>query len=470
MAYYSDEQDKQDVNNPEGAVKPGSSVVSSAPGAGATNAPAETAKSSSPSGSKPSPFVGINEYLKANQSQAGKLGSTVNNYVGNKIDTANQKLGEAGNQFASDVDKNTVKLDENLTNQIKQDPTALTADPNKVQQVKNLSKAYAGPTDFQTSSQFQGVNPQLQKAQQASKDLTNQQGQNNVLTNLQLDTRGGKLNRGAATLDQGLLGGSKLAQANLAPAIEKGKTFQSNIDTAIQNAMNKVSGAQKTSSETNQAMKDLFSQQFGGLKSGLEQRATQANAQTKQRMSDIQDKVINNPQDLTAEELNFLGTDRGSLEQARNDFLKYAPNQGIAGAKGALGQYFSTQDPGANYQNIANAEDFARSQALAQLSGQDGILTGAGQGFNPDAINFDLAGLQNYINPYKVAGKQKEQEQQAALLAAQQAAQEAADREAVRKAMSGQWDSTKQNFSGNAVTPGFMQQPGYGTSGGYGKL
>ncbi len=301
---------------------------------------------------------------------------------------------------------------------------ALTADANKVKQVQHMNEGYKGPTDFQTSSQFQAVNPELQKAQQAGTDLGNAAGQKNVLTNYQLDTRGGKVNRGAATLDQGLLGASKEAQANLGGAKTAAKGIDANLQSAIQNSLSKVAQAKQTSADTNKQFNDLFTGQFAQQQQGLENKAAQQRLADRDRINSVIGHASDHTYNLSGEEAANLGIDQNTAQQARALGLNLGDYVQGAGSANITGQ------------NVATADDYARAQALSQLSGmQSSYLTDPSQAgkFSGGGINFNKAGLQGAIAQKQQAQAQAAQQaaaQQAAAQAAAQAARDAAARAA----------------------------------------
>lgn len=416
MAFYSedDDQNQQAGNGTDqpGVSKPGSGLVgggNQTQGGAAAAAPGEQAKQSTPGNA--SPFVGINEYLKSNKQQSGKLGGMVGGFVGNKVDQASQKLGQAEQDFGKQVDQSTVKFDENLANQIKSDPTQLIRDQNKVNQVKSMAKGYAGPSDFQTNQAFQSVKGDLDKAQTAVGNLGNAQGQKQLLTEQQLETRGGKLNRGAATLDQALLQASPEARAALKPVEEKGAQLKGTLDQTIANAMAKVAGAQKQSAETNKQLEDLYKQQYQQQQDRLFGRAADVNQNVARQMQELKGRAFGG---ATDQDLAMLGLSRGDYDSLINDFRQYAPQQGNAyeGDAGALFNSYvrSAGDPNANIQNVATAEDYARAQALRELAGFGGeylanpALAGS---YATDLVDFDLAGARNFINPLKAEAEKR---------------------------------------------------------------
>lgn len=419
MAYYADDEEQQGGQTGSGAVtRPGSGLVSGAasgaPGGG-KSAPAEAAKQTTP-GNSASPFVGIKEYLNANKQQSGKLGGQVGNFVGGRVDAANEALKGAEQNFGQQVDQNTVKLDENLLNQIKNDPTKVAQNQAQLQQAKNMQKAYAGPTDFQTNQAYQSAAPTLQKAQNTVSNLGNAQGQKQVLTEQQLENRGGKVNRGAATLDQALLQASPEAREALKPTQEKGAQLKGNIDTTIQNAMQRVSGAQAQSAATNKAVQDFYNQQYQQQQAALNARAQAANQAAQQEAQDIRGRVGYGQ--LSDRDLAYLGLSRGDFDTIRGDFAKYGPE--VTGGYGNQGMdqlmnYVGFSNPNATAQNVATAEDYARAQALNQLAGFGGEYLSnpsLANTFNSDTVNFDVAGARNFINERKAAAER---------LAAQQA-------------------------------------------------
>ncbi len=427
MAYYVDEENQQVGQGPEeGANKAGSSVVSGsgqAPGAAGAAAPAETAKATSHSGGA-SPFVGINEYLNANKQQSQKLGNQVGGYVGGKIDSAGQKLEGANKAFGENIDKNTNIYDQNLASEISSNPNAVASDQNKVNKIRSIQKGYQGPTDINADSAFQEARQNALKAQTYAGQLGNSQGQTNILQNMQSDTRGGKISKGASVLDQGLLQASPEARAGIVGAKEKGAAVSGNIDKIVADALQKAQGAQGTSSAAQQQLSKLFSDQFGAQQGTLNAKAAAANKQAQDTANALKAKAIQNAGSLTDQELKMLGV--GSKEGLAETLMKLKqygqPQQGFAsGGDVGLEQYFNMTKPGANIQNVASAEDYARNAALSQLAGGGQFLNDPSQAgtFNADTIDFDLGGANKTINEYEAnLVKQKEQAAAAAAAAA----------------------------------------------------
>lgn len=414
MAYYSDDEEEQGGGGGQtggGAIsKPGSGIVSGGTTGGQGGAaPAAEAKQTTP-GNSASPFVGIKEYLSANKQQSGKLGGQVGGFVGGKIDQADQALKGAEQNFGQQVDQNTTKLDQNLINQIKDDPRKVAADQAKLQQAKNMQKGYSGPTDFKSNEAYLAAAPTIQKAETTVGNLANAAGQKQILTDQQLETRGGKVNRGAATLDQALLQASPEAREALKPTQERGQQLKGTIDQTIQNALAKVSGAQQQSAAANQQINDLYNQQFQAQQSALSQRASQANKEVQDYNSGLRSRLAQG--NVTDQDLSYLGISRGDFDALKKDFQEYIPDTSFAGGMG-LGQlpgYLQLSNPSANVQNIATAEDYARAQALSQLAGFGGdYLTNPNLAntFSRDTVNFDLAGARNYINPIKTAEEKR---------------------------------------------------------------
>jgi hypothetical protein len=412
MAYYSDDEEQQAGGGETGAgaiTKPGSGIVSGGTtggqGGASSAAPAAEAKQSTP-GNSASPFVGIKEYLNANKPQSGKLGGQVGNFVGGRIDQAGEALKGAEQNFGQQVEQNTVKLDQNLLNEIKADPTKVAADQAKLQQAKAMQQGYQGPTDFQSNQAYQAANPTIQKAQTSVQGLGNAQGQKQLLTEQQLENRGGKVNRGAATLDQALLQASPEAREALKPTQEKGAQLKSNIDQTIQNAMSKVAGAKQASAQTNQQLKDVYNQQFQAQQQALNQRAAQANQEVQAYNEGLRGRLYNG--DVTDQDLAYMGISRGDLDSIRGDFSKYAP-QSTATAYGPTGinelsTFLQYSAPQATAQNVATAEDYARAQALSQLAGGGGEYLSnptMANTFNRDTVNFDQAAARNFANQLK---------------------------------------------------------------------
>lgn len=407
MAFYSDDDEQNQAAQGQASAvsKPGSGLVGggAAASGAAGAAPAEAAKASTP-GNSASPFVGIKEYLGANKQQSGKLGGQVGGFVGGRIDKAGEALKGAEQNFGQAVDQATVKLDNDLVSQIKADPTKVAADKAKLQQAKAMQQGYAGPTDFKTHQSYQAADPLIKKAEGSVENLKKAQGQKQLLTEQQLETRGGKLNRGAATLDQALLQASPEAREALKPTQEKGAALKGNIDQTLQNAMAKITGAQGQTAATNKAITDLYNQQFADHQAALNQRAAQANREVNDYNTALKQRVYNG--EVTDQDLAYLGVNRADFDALRGDFAQYGPETAY-GNRGMdeLTRYLMYQTPGATAANVAGQDDYARAQALRELAGfGPDYLQNASQAntFNRDAVDFDLAAARNFINP-KVA-------------------------------------------------------------------
>lgn len=412
MAYYNQAQDEEqgqgqpvDPNAPNPVTTGGESGTITGQGAGAAGG--ATAGSNTPAGAAgPGPgsqFVGIKDYLNANKPQSTKLSRDVSGYVGGLGDQARSNLESGQNSFNQAVEKNTIGLDQSLLDEAKANPNAVVQDQNKLGSFKKQRDAtYGGPNSFEESDYFKPVNESITKATQAGANTQTEQGQKDLLSEIQ-NQKKGKVHHGALAFDSALLQADPNSKNILAKTREGLGDISGKLSSAEQAALEKVGQAKKTTDSTKSAIQSAFTGEQGvqgQLEKSLQEKAlgaiNQSKSQADQTMQLLKtgatpsDAQLDNL-DISRDQWNQLTGDRSYLEST------YGVNP-----YADLSTYGTVKDPSTqiNAQNIASAEDYAKYQALNQLMDtQNNFLsdpTQAGKA-DLDALDFNYGGAQGDI-------------------------------------------------------------------------
>lgn len=418
MAYANSDKEKDDEQSVEGqgqgqAIGPegGAATISGAgasanASAGGAPAPAQAA---SPSGSGPSPggnFVGIKQYLDANKPQSQKLAGNVGGYVNDLSQKARDTIPGQTTAYNQAVDQNTVNLDQNLFNEAKNNTVGVANDANKRTAFQAQRDAtYKGPQDFQSSEYYKPTEQAFNKATTAGQNTLTEQGQRDLLNQYQQDKTGKTSGMGVTNFDQMLLqsGGGK---ETLAKAREGQGDFKGLLEQAQMASQAKAKQAQDTTAQTKAAVQNEFgsgtsSQQV--LQNQLNQRAQQQINQAKQQQDAVK-QTLQQGGELNDAQLQSVGLSRDDYKAIREKAQMAQVQQTGGGLSfgGAIGpeydfsQYLHPVDPSTqiNAQNVANADEYARYQALNQLMGTNNSFLsnqGLANTANPNTGKFDVA-------------------------------------------------------------------------------
>jgi len=151
MAYVDENQDEE-----QGQGGQGSGEVVTSTGTGGT-VPSGGNQGSSQSGegdntASSTGWTNLQNYISANQGQAGKMAETVTGKIGETAQGAIQGKEALSTNVRSDVDKGTVK-DQGVIAGLEKDPTKVSKEAYQSQ--KNAS--YGGPTDLSSYNEYAQV-------------------------------------------------------------------------------------------------------------------------------------------------------------------------------------------------------------------------------------------------------------------------------------------------------------------------
>lgn len=340
MAFYDDqEEDKQELEGQ--APQPQQSGIISGQGAVADAAGA------TPAPDKPGNFVGIQTYLDANKTQAGKLGDQVAGNVQSQVDTARGKIG-ALQGAAQDQIKAIDKLDDQTTTAILENPEGLTEEERI--RAREVSQAqYTGPNNVTEFGDVYGNTlASTQKAQQQLNDTRTEEGRMGLITQVNDKQR----TQGMNVFDNALLsaggGREKLANvaANNATLGQELSSVEGSINEQALKAKEDTALAQQ---EAYRAIQDSMTK----WREGFDPKTQAARDKLTGLQTRIATDLDTDPLDFDEETLSLLGLNPGDrlYDINLNDYIEMMSPDSITNA------------------NVATAEDYARYLALADMAG-----------------------------------------------------------------------------------------------------
>lgn len=383
MAFVQDDEE-QDPNAPPQTSSP-DSVITGAGGGSNSKAPT----SPNAPGGMPGNFVGIQQYLDANKPQSEKLANQVGGYVTDLGDTARKTVGEQKNQFDQAVGQNTVGFNQDIYNQAQTNAEKVASDAAKKAEFQKMYNAnYQGPTSFTGSDYDTTATKATQAAVDAANQTKNEEGQKQLVGGLQKKTAG-YTNQGAQAFDSALLQAAPNARQVLSDASGKQADLQANLN-AVKAEEDK---AAKTAADTTNATGSKFQGTFGNqalqkqIEDALTKRAGQKSQDSTDEITGLIGK-LKNGQSLTDNEITKLGIGGNfsvSPYTSLQNYKDYVPD---------LNPYFNITNANYSGQQVATPEEYARYQALNDLTGQKADYLSnpslSGQGSGAAVGGFDL--------------------------------------------------------------------------------
>ncbi len=390
MAYYNsddDEEKKLDENGQQ--IGQQSSVINSEGG------PASS-PDTSPSQARTNPgnFVGIQQYLDQNKNQSSNLANQIGDYANQKTTAAGSTLQENQNKFNSQVDANTINLDQNLFNEAQTNAENVVKDPSKVQSFQKMRDAqYNGPQSFETTDYFQPTKQAVQGAVNYSKNLATIDGRNQALSDVQ---NKGRYSKGIQTLDSAILGVNPETQNVFNQSAQKAQDLNTNLGNITAQGNQKAMDAKTATDLTRNTILGSFSGDNSvqnQLQNNLTSKANQISTDGLNQARTATSKLQNGQQlDANEQSLAGLGNNYQNYLGRVSDLQSYGQH-----GYDDLSQFSSIVDPlqqskQVNAQNVATNDEYARYAALNDLMGtnskflNDPSLAGT---YNNDFLNFD---------------------------------------------------------------------------------
>lgn len=438
---YSNYENQLEEDEDEVAGQPAvksSNQSSGAPGgsgSGPSSAPVAPMGSGGGSANNQRKFAGIHDYLKSNKNQTANLANQVGGTVRAAGDEARGAISSGVDKFGKDVDENTVKVDDNVINRVKEDPTALVGgvkDTSNLNTKPNngyvdfggssfagrnvtssrptnpafnvqgdLSKQkealtnlgyltkfvgmrdaeYGGPTSLLDEKYYNPMQKGVSEAEAASAATKTEEGTKGLVGDLH-KKQIGYVNTGALGLDNALLRGDQGARDIIAGAAASNDDLNKLLTTAVGTAEGRAAAGQAETDRTRAIARGAVTGSRREFEQELNNRVNDAiNSAT--TVQDAIRNVLETGGTPTPDQLAAMGITQEQWTQITNP--EYAGDLDLS-------SYLTTTDPNINTGTYATNEDYARDAALELLMGEsDDTLTDpslAGQ--YDDGVNFDV--------------------------------------------------------------------------------
>jgi hypothetical protein len=404
MAFLPDEQNplvqKQDANGASGpsdgaagAEAQQAPITSSAAptSGGGANKTINQASSAAPA----QPFTNLQAYLTANapqiQAQGDQIAGTLNSQYGQTTGA----IDAAKTGFADQVKQGYTPNNAQVVNNFSADPTAVANDPNAAKTFQGMfNDSYTGPASFESTSQYGGLNDQVQKGKAMAAQVSNQGGLQSYLMGQNPNET-----QGMATLDSTLMSANPGAVTNVQNAAKQYDNLPSYLTGAVDQGNQSVQQAIAEAQAAKQASRGAFDTQANALKTGVQSDFQTALDSAKAQSGDYNDIIArlshimptgydDGLQQLSTKEQSALGVSNEALNKyaQANQILQNYNNGGelsrYATASSGMGNadvaplstYLSGGGPSALPQDpstVASAKQYDIAKALSALGGQE---------------------------------------------------------------------------------------------------
>jgi len=374
MAFYNNQEDENELQDGQPGAPSGqsASLQGGAPGA-------QSGGGSRPD--NPGNFVGITDYLKANQNQAGKLGDQVGGKITSSISDANTGLNNAGSQFNQAASQGVIQglgtASQDATGIVNRADTSgklNEGDATRFNQISNAS--YSGPKNLADKQEiYQPAFKAYNDAQRLASLSENESGSQELVKDFASKDKG--YTKGANRLDSYMLNTqdnrNKLLSArdsakDLSPKLKQTEDSASAFATGLSNQTNQA----KTTARDLLASTSMARR--AATDASLKERETklnEGNAYTNQLAALLGDQSDGLNLSLTPEQMQLFGLSDGQqlYNALSRDPKSFLPGQMVFDKNTAI-----TKD------------EQSKLAALSELSSQSG-----GSFVNP-FTQADLAG------------------------------------------------------------------------------
>jgi hypothetical protein len=388
----------------------------SSPGGGTTAGTAASGTSSNPSTTAPAQTTGptqnfatVQDYLGANQNQGEALGQKVTGALDQAATADQGAIAGAVNQTQSDINSGTVNANPDLINKAVATPTAITSDPNQLNDfLGQWNAAYTGPSSFETSNNYGAATAANTDAQQKQAEVATAGGQQQLLNN-QFNVYG----QGNQGLDQALLQNSS-SEPKLQGEVGNFQNVQDYLTNQATNLDTAATAGQTTSDATKAAAQSAFANEPATFQNQINSEV--AAAQTPAEASAAQFQTDFASGDPTKVIADLKQTNPNVDAQTISAYLTAMNTQ--TGKPTDLSQFYNYNPQTAiTTANAATAQDYANAAAYGKLTGVDysgvlnpanaaqaGTATNATSGINPGGANVGNYLTDQYANALLAAG------------------------------------------------------------------
>ncbi len=313
----------------------------------------------------------LSDYLTVNAPQVQNWGNQI---AGGLSQNYNQTMGDVNKGFGdfnAQVQQGAPSADSNFISQAAANPTDFAKNPENVSKFQQAYQGnYTGPSNFESSEPYQGLNNEVNTAVQDAGLVGSPSG-----LGAYLNSKSGGQNQetpGMQTLDTALLQGNPAAQSAIKGAAQPYQNLQTYLSGQTAQANTNATNARDTASQNAAQYQNQFTGKGGivptfqgDLTSRLGAASGAASTSANQAKADLLAGKV------TPDDMKLLGIDQNQLSNI-SDPMKTL--QDAYGQNFDLGNYATIQDPSKVFSNpnaIATSDDYAKAAALNQLTGSD---------------------------------------------------------------------------------------------------
>lgn len=387
----------------------------------------------------------LSDYLKVNKPQVEAFGNEV---AQNLTDTYNQTRGaidQGITGFDQSVSAGYARPDQTKLNAAFSNPVGFASDPNNVSQFQSwLNNTYSGPQNFESTDDYSNINNRVNQAVEKAGLVGSQGGVTSYLNNFM---GGANLTPGMQTLNSALLQRSPEASAAVKNAATPFSGLNDYLSGKISQANQSVQQAKSAADQSRQDVRSQFGQTLNAANADLANRVTAADTARNNTIAKM--NQVRSATDFTPEMMSAIGADPnrtlgrrstedlintlypGTLDELRAQFPGLSADEifrrsgttgKLADAEKILNETgkqldlskYGTFNEGTmpTRESIASSDDFAKSAALAMLSGNagDAFLDQSNAGmagtYGAPSFNYDIGKAEGAVqdellNAYK---------------------------------------------------------------------
>jgi hypothetical protein len=341
----------------------------------------------SPQKSGLSGFTDIQAYLQANKPQTESVATRLAGRLGEEATATREKIKQAESLIGEQVGAGKTSKDEALLARAIETPTEVVKSPEELAKITAMrTAAYKGPATVEELTPYEEARQAVGESERRAGLTETKEGRKELLYGLAKSPT-----RGQMTLDELLLSQDPKAREILSGGSAQFGDLKGYLESVRTAGAGSISGAQAETEKTRQDVSTSLQDAITKAKANLEERVGTARGTAGARSTAALNSLTTG--DFSPEVMADLGI---TPEQAEKLKLAITEAQQYK-APLDLAKYSSQLSPETEITagKTATAEDYARSAALAQLSGLDrGYLTPGEEGMagtaGMDMTNFDV--------------------------------------------------------------------------------
>lgn len=346
----------------------------------------------------------LSDYLKANQPQVEAYGQEVAGDLGKRYSSAMGAIDTGFGNFNQAVNQGYAKQNQDLVNQAASNPSQFIKDPNNVSQFKSLwNNEYKGPQNFQSFGDYSNINDTVNKAVQDASLVGSQGGLESYLKNFM----GAKQTTGGMNaLNTALLQRSPESRTAIQQAAVPFQNLSSYLSGKEAEGNKSVADAKTAAQQAQEATRNKFVGPGGVLEAfgkGVDDKTAQARSKAQERYQDalaFLPDIGRVTRSVDYQPYVDIVPDRGdrfTLGKQMHDVIG-------SGRSFDLAPYLQFMNPESaiTNMNVANADDYATAQALAQLTETNPFLSPETLA-QAGTVNTDLTDLIGWQQPLQAA-------------------------------------------------------------------